>query len=270
MTNLELAKKALARLKGGEFNLIVRASEGGACGYGYDGEDSVELYQDQIAFLLKDRVSDRRVFDGIKMEEVNLDAIFEEKAREDAWPDGDEIRAYVNDSIPEELDDLSYELSELDTEDEEALGRMREQLMAITDGEYTFYFTLKKDGDYYLGEHEEAQLSLTANEVLGLLYGSYDMKEVFEGICDQRLDEDYINDKVEEEGIFNEEDDDYYDGYSYSGESQQLDNYLDSWVYLLNNILSGNITEEQLDSWLRYFDEKDYSWKIEFWHDTTK
>lgn len=32
-------------------------------------------------------------------------------------------------------------------------------------------------------------------------------------------------------------------------------NYLDAWKYIIDHIISGQITESTLDSWLEYFDE---------------
>lgn len=41
----------------------------------------------------------------------------------------------------------------------------------------------------------------------------------------------------------------------YGGSCDELDYYLDAWKYIIDHIISGQITESTLDSWLEYFDE---------------
>ena len=126
---------------------------------------------------------------------------------------------------------------------------VREKLRAIKDGDYTFDFNIVDPIDCrYYYEDAEGVIPLTAKEAIGLLYGQYDLKEVFEGFCEEALYYDFVNDKAEEAKIVN----DYYD-FDYAGLSEELCRFLDTWAYIIDKILLGQITEENLNSWTEYF-----------------
>ena len=61
---------------------------------------------------------------------------------------------------------------------------------------------------------------------------------------------------------------DEYVNYSCGGSCDELDYYLDAWKYIIDHIISGQITESTLDSWLEYFDECYYQEEttVEKWH----
>ena len=62
----------------------------------------------------------------------------------------------------------------------------------------------------------------------------------------------------------------WYVNYSCGGSCDELDYYLDAWKYIIDHIISGQITESTLDSWLEYFDECYYQEEttVEKWHKT--
>lgn len=63
-----------------------------------------------------------------------------------------------------------------------------------------------------------------------------------------------------------DEEDEDISSYSYSGESESLDNYLNSWKTVLKKIESGEINETNLEEWLCYFDDSsNLDDNIEFW-----
>ena len=104
---------------------------------------------------------------------------------------------------------------------------------------------------------------MTAQEAIGLLYGEYDLKEVFEGLCENALYEDFIEDKAEAMDFAGG-----YDYYTYGGECEGIEECVDAWIYVIESILSGEITEETLDSWKEYFDDPDnYAYDIEDWYE---
>ena len=265
MTQMELARKVLDNIGWHSLHCSLYASEGGACGGGWDGDDELELSPEQICCLLKERMDREDLFEGIDTEEVDIDEEIESMAETGSWPEGGP-HATVNDAIPDELAGLSEELDALaeGENDADSIKDIREKLRAIKDGNYTFHFTVVDAEDsYYFDENAEEKVPLTAKEAIGLLYGQYDLDEVFEGICDQALDEDFINDKAEEMGLANG----YDDSFSYGGECGGLDGFLDAWVFILENILSGDITKQTLDSWTEYFDDpENYETDINDWH----
>ena len=265
MTQMELARKVLDNIGWHSLHCSLYASEGGACGGGWDGDDELELSPEQICCLLKERMDREDLFEGIDTEEVDIDEEIESMAETGSWPEGGP-HATVNDAIPDELAGLSEELDALaeGENDADSIKVIREKLRAIKDGNYTFHFTVVDAEDsYYFDENAEEEVPLTAKEAIGLLYGQYDLDDVFEGICDQALDEDFINDKAEEMGLANG----YDDRFSYGGECEGLDGFIDAWVFILENILSGDITEQTLDSWTEYFDDpENYETDINDWH----
>lgn len=94
-------------------------------------------------------------------------------------------------------------------------------------------------------DEAEEPLPLTAAEAI--LYGEYPIEEVFSDLCNEQLGEDFINDLAEKKDFCDE-----YVNYSCGGSCDELDYYLDAWKYIIDHIISGQITESTLDSWLEY------------------
>lgn len=220
---------------------------------------------EEIRYLIKAQLDKDELFEGIETEEVDVDEMIAAMAKEGAWPDGDP-RAWVNDIIPDELASLSEDLESLADGERNAaaIDDVREKLRAIKDGNYTFHFTITNyDGDYYFDENAAEKIPLTAQEAIGLLYGKYNLEEVFEGICKDVLDDDFINGKAEIMDFAGG-----YDYFTYSGECEGIEKCVDAWVYVIESILLGEITEETLDSWTEYFDDPDnFEYDIEGWHE---
>lgn len=265
MTELELAKKAIENIGRHSFHCRIYATEGGKCSNGWGDYDEFDLSPEQIRYLIKEQIDKDELFEGIQTEEVDVDEIIVAKALECAWPDGGP-RASVNDIIPDELTSLSEDLESLvkgesntDTTDD-----VRKKLRAIKDGNYTFHFTIA-DGDdfFHFDEDAEEKITLTAKEAIGLLYGQYNLEDIFEGFCEDALDEDFINDKAEKMDFASE-----YDQFIYGGESDEFEGFLDAWAYIIDKILSGDITEDTLNSWLEYFDDPDnFDSSISDWYE---
>ena len=245
MDCIELARKALKTIKGTGFPCWIYGGD-------WDNYEDLDMSAKELLYLIKLRNGNESVFEGFSVEEADVDALIYEKAKEGAWPEGGP-RAEVNSIIPEELQELSDDLSELDMEDESAVEAIRERLRAVADGDYTFSFTVI-DGDhsYYFTEDAEEAIHLTREEALGLLKTEHDDIEVIEDLDCEALDEDFINEKAEKIGFA-----DGYDHLNYGGRCDSIEQFVSAWDTLLDLILEGVVTEESLDNWLAYFDDFD-------------
>lgn len=182
-------------------------------------------------------------------------------AYEAAFPDG--FVTSVNYVVPKELSDIAEKLEALDVEDEDAVAEVRAEIKGIEAGDYTFRFTVEDGCENCPTDEAEEPLPLTAAEAQAILYGEYPIEEVFSDLCNEPLGEDFINDLAEKKDFCDE-----YVNYSCGGSCDELDYYLDVWKYIIDHIISGQITESTLDSWLEYFDECYYQEKttVEKWH----
>lgn len=261
MTNTQLAKKALDKVQDCYFDLVASASTGSRCGDSYDVALDLELSREQLLYLIRMQSGHKEVFEGLKLEKIDLDAVAYDMGMEAMWPDGGPC-ATVNDVIPKELCELSEQLECLDITDTESVKAIREKLLQVSDGEYTFCFTVEAS-DYLFAEDAEESIELSAKEALGLLYGEHNIKEVFRGICRKSYGEDLINSKAEKKGFADD-----YDTFCYNWSYEELEAYLDAWNYILNAIMSDEITEENMTSWLEYFDDaENYEYRIAEWYE---
>lgn len=150
-------------------------------------------------------------------------------------------------------------------EDEDAVAEVRAEIKGIEAGDYTFRFTVEDGCENCPTDEAEEPLPLPAAEAQAILYGEYPIEEVFSDLCNEPLGEDFINDLAEKKDFCDE-----YVNYSCGGSCDELDYYLDAWKYIIDHIVSGQITESTLDSWLEYFDECYYQEEttVEKWHKT--
>ena len=187
MDSIELAKKALKTIGTRSFSCWLYGGD-------WDTYEQLTMTEGELLYLINKEVGFDSAFEGFELVETDVESQINDMAREGAWPDGGPM-ARVNGVIPEELEDLSDDLEELDLDDEDAVNRMRERLKAIKGGDYTFSFDIV-DGSYsyYFAEDTEEEIHLTAEEVLGLLLGEHGDSPVFDGICSKAFDEDLIND----------------------------------------------------------------------------
>lgn len=156
----------------------------------------------------------------------------------------------VNYVVPKKLSNITEKLEALDVEDEDAVAEVRAEIKGIEAGDYTFRFTVEDGCENCPTDETEEPLPLTAAEAQAILYGEYPIEEVFSDLCNEPLGEDFINDLAEKKDFCDE-----YVNYSCGGSCDELDYYLDAWKYIIDHIISGQITESTLDSWLEYFDE---------------
>ena len=250
MTQKQLAKKALKRVEDSSFDIEVFVSNNPRCGGGFDDCLELELSKEQLLYLISERNSEYDIFKGLKIEPFDLDALIKEMTMDAAWPEGGPS-AEVNDVIPKELSELSEELGGLDKADEEAVRAMKEKLHQVSEGKYTFSFTVSAS-DYVYEEDAEESIELTEQEALGLLHGKHELEEVFGDICEKSYDAKLINSKANELGFAEN-----YDDFFYSSDNEKLDGYLNAWDYILEAIMSEEIDEDDLDAWLDYFDDSE-------------
>lgn len=250
MTHLELAQKALEHVKNTTFPVYIYASEGGSCGGGFDDNLELELSRAELLYLIHKSVGNDAPFQDQEEKETDVSAQIAEMAYESAWPDSAPA-ACVSDTIPDELWEIAEELESLDTDDMESIEEIQEELRTLSAGKYTFTFSIESDG-FCLAEDISDTLELTANEVLGLLYDRYNYPEVFEAFHVAPLDEDFVNEKAEQLELETD-----YDPYNYGGYSDELDNYVDAWSFIINKIYKSELDEDGLNSLLDYFNDTD-------------
>lgn len=261
MTEIELAQKVLSNIEEESFDCFIYASQGGKCCDGWGDTIPFDLTAPQLRYLIANRSNDSRLMDSLEVEEISIEEKIIDLAIAGAWPDGGPMPSVEN-VIPKELEELNSKLEDLDEDDLESILEMREELEQVEDGSYTFTFSIV-DGSkcYTFAEEVELEIELTKQEALGLLYGENPIDTVFEGICDTPLDDDLVNAKADAMNIADD-----YDNFSYGGNCETLEAYLDAWDYIISHILIGEITEEKVESWLEYFkDSSNYEIEIDDW-----
>jgi len=263
MKKTELVNTALKNVCCACFPCRLYASDGGKCSDGWDGEGELELSADQLLYLISRSDDDKEYYEGLSMTEVYTNDILSKMAREEGCPDGGPS-ASVNDSVPDELQSLYERMNRLDLSDEAECDSIRQELQAIKDGDYTFHFTVVDgSGCYDYTDDAEETIHLTADEARSLLNGGPINSLVLKGICDRSLDEEFIDEKARQAGLAAG-----YETFDYWGSCERLDSYLESWRTIIAKIECGEITEENLDKWLEYFDDSDnYEWEIESWYE---
>ena len=129
-------------------------------------------------------------------------------------------------------------------------------------------------------------------ELLYLLSKRVDSKELFKGFVLKKIDVDEVLEEFAKEhafpdgcGFYSCDDEDYdpenedyedrecVDNYSVSCDCWRLESHLKAWEYLLNKVLSGEITEEELEGWMEFFDDaiyEDEEADIEEWYNDRK
>lgn len=263
MDTISLAQKALRHISDTSFPCSTFASEGGKCGDGWDFEDDLYLLAPEIIFLLKGRIDNAEVFNGFRTRQIDVEEALLDKAYTNAFPEGVPM-ATVEDTIPYELEELAEQLGDLDVDDEDAVDEFRTELEEVETGDYTFSFSIANNGWVY-EEGIEETIYLTQKQALGLLRGISRDKSIFDGLCKTSLSDSFLNRKANEMGLVDEHLD-----ISARTECDSIDGFLEAWVYVIDNILSGNITEDTLDSWLEYFDDGDYMTPISEWYKKQK
>ena len=254
MDKIELARKALLDTIGEEvsFPCALSGSEGGACGDGFSTGGDLCLNQKELLFLISDGSA---VFSNLKTKKVDVEARLNQMAKEACWPDSDgtpSVYLSEGDTVPDELKELAQEIENHDEDDADEVADLRSRVAALQDGDYTFHVTIE-ESEYYFEDDEPETLHLTGDEVRGFLKNAlHGADDIFDGICDNELDEDDFSDLAEEAGIGSEYID---DNWSYSGESCALDGYIEAWKMLIGKILSGEVDETNIDKWLAFFDD---------------
>lgn len=265
---IQLAKKALEHVTGECFTYYVSASTGGKCDDGWCDDVSLNLSREQMLYLIETGET-KFLFEGLELEPIDVEEKMNEDMMEAAWPDGGPT-AYVNHIIPNELLELENEIDLIDETYQEDVDAIREKLKQIAPGDYTFSFTIDADG-YEFTDDAEEEICLTTQEALNLLCAStLDKKILFEGLCDEQLDEEdaesIINEKAKKLGFAED-----YDNFCYGAEEYvEYDNCIDSWKYVISHILSGDITEKSFNSWMEYFSDSNYDYSIVDWYENIR
>jgi len=112
------------------------------------------------------------------------------------------------------------------------------------------------DGELYLNRAQLLYLIFKKNEVNGEKTQKVD---VYALIRSMAYDGAWPDGEPDDEDISH---------YSYSGDSEELDIYLESWEILLKKIENSEINESNIDEWLPYFDDRsNWEYNINTWKD---
>ena len=240
---LALARKVLEeKFEGRDFSCSLSAYEGGACGGGWDGTSDVYISKENLLYLLECEVDNDELFEGMDTEYFDEDEFnrsLEDMACDEAWCEEGSVSAFPNEDVPYELKDLAEYIESQDCDMEEAKRR----ILAIKDGKYTFDCRIEQ-GDWEHCGHEDIEIDLTAEEAVKLLYAAVYNRDCFEGICDDKMDKYDLIDRLSE----NLDGDEYGGSWSYSGECEELGEYISEWADFINDILSGEIGSDDIEA----------------------
>ena len=93
MKKIELARKVLNRIDSTDFICNLSAYENGACGGSWDGQEDFSLSKEELLYLIKERVNNRSLFNGIRVKKIDIQTCLLELATACAFPD-DEPESY--------------------------------------------------------------------------------------------------------------------------------------------------------------------------------
>ena len=253
MNTLELSRKAIETIGDVTFNATITENR-------YDQEEDIDLTltKEQIMFLLHYRTFNNDLFDGIVEDYIDVAETLEAEAIE-TFNNG-ELRAYVADLIPEELQHIRETIDNIDYDDEEKYEKAEAEIVkmveAAEDGNYTFEYCVadsSRDIEYIAEDELYIQLPLKAHEIELLVRAE---------LWGEKEDEAYayINARINQTGVASK-----YET-KYEGTCEELDNYLHSWEVLLSKIGAGDVNESNIRLWLDFFEKEAYiDTTIEHW-----
>lgn len=111
-------------------------------------------------------------------------------------------------------------------------------------------------GDSWTGSED---LYLKKEEIFYLLSGGNGESELFRGMPMTPVDVESTIDNMACEAAFPCGPLDDESEWECGGECDSLDNYLNAWNTLLDQISDGVVTEDNLSLWLNYFEEREYN-----------
>lgn len=121
-------------------------------------------------------------------------------------------------------------------------------------------------GDSWDGEET---LYLSPSELYYLIDSRVGHHELFKGLKSKKIDVEQTMYDMAREGAWPDGETEESDYFSYSGKCEAIHYYVDAYAYILRSIMSGEITEGSLDSWLEYFDDSEnFEYDIKEWHET--
>ena len=261
---LSLAREILyANIVDRDFKFKSIANESGT--FNSDCSDvfiTVNLKKPELLYLLKGKINYDELFKGMNIKQFDLDNVLEPIDYTSQWGD---LNIYVspNSSIPAEIEDLEDFITDKDSDKDEA----RKRLLDIKDGIYTFNCCISTD-HYYINNNVDVKIHLTAEEIIKLLYEDCRLScnpVHFNDIFYDTMEASELEDRL----IIAAKKAHNLNFYLYGEENNSLSLFLDSWTFLITNILSGDIESKDVYSWLEYFDvydELDLDMPINIWH----
>ena len=144
---------------------------------------------------------------------------------------------------------------------------LKKVLDSIEDRVFNIFITawneFDRDDFNYTEEYKEFEIYKA--EILYLLKERCEHKEAFEGreIAKVDLWDDILFEYVVRDVIYVDELDNPLE---FSIQDEVIENYLDAYVYIIEHIYSGQIDDNNLDAWMKYFgDNENLKMSIETW-----
>lgn len=145
----------------------------------------------------------------------------------------------------------------------------KEALSHLKGEEFNVYLSAYGGGACGDSWDDNDTLSLSKEELAYLIKELVECDGLFEGIKQCEIDLESTLAQLAMDRAFSDgSDEEDVDNWSVNGQSEEIENYLNAWVYVINSILSGNIAEKSINSWLEYFNNSDnYEYEIEDWYE---
>lgn len=260
-SRIKLAKHALSRVEERSFTLDLSMDDGNWEGYSTE----VFVSEPEMLFLLKKKMKRTELFEGLEVEEIDLDYIAKDECYEKycrGW-----VSEIVSNIVPKELEALHDRVAEfakrnvqykeggfvLIEDCKEERDEILEAVKAIKDGKYTFEACLIDVNGYIPVEKEvvlEIDAQLARDIVVDCFNTMLDVSPEFKDLVKETyVTEDDLTEEMKYQGDF------FEDSIDYDWTSSELDYTLDAWNELIEQILEGRVTEERIEKYIEYLNE---------------
>lgn len=266
-SRIKLVQYAISKIEGKSFTLYLSMDDGN-----WEGLSSVvDISAAQLKYLLKDKIGKPELFNGIEVEEIDLDSIAAKECKRlycDGW-----VFERINTIESKELISLRNRISEfadnyvaykgkyiIKAEGADECNEILDALNALEAGRYKFgaylidqngYVPLEKNVTFRI----DAQLA--RDIVLNCSKTQLDKVDQFKGLVeDTAVTSGKLVDIMNSQGIS------LVNYLDYAWSSYDLDTTLDAWTGLVIYILEGNVTQSNIDKCIDYLEDDD---DLEYW-----
>lgn len=111
----------------------------------------------------------------------------------------------------------------------------------------------------YFSESAEKEIFLEKNQVLGLINSEYGIRDIFNTEYAE-IDEQYLNDIANDAALAED-----YDYLSYGGDSEELEDYINLWRSLIDDINADKLSLEDARCFTEFLMEEYYGIDFKSW-----